>query len=166
MKDSLKVEKKKTHFWMTWNQAHPYMTELYMWGAWTVFFETRICRLTHSQTLSDIHLTLHYLFVLAYLCSNPLSDPAHTHSMHRAAGLSFESLKFHRPWTKKRKIGVKGRELRNTAKVITWFCLSWFWFKRGRVYQKTSRRFSMPDFWGERETRRWKHGVKMGIKWT
>lgn len=120
-----KKEGKKSHFWMTWNQAHPHMTELYIWGAWSVFFETRICRQTHSQTLSDIHLTLHYLFLLAYLCSNPLSNPAHTHSTHRAAGLSFESVKFHRPWTKnkkkRRKNGVKGREGRNTAKVITWF---------------------------------------------
>lgn len=31
-------------------------------------------------------------------------------------------------------------EGRNAAEVITWFRLSWFWFKRGRVCQKISRR--------------------------
>lgn len=28
----------------------------------------------------------------------------------------------------------------DTAKVITWFHLSWFWFKKGRVCQKNSKR--------------------------
>lgn len=65
---------------------------------------------------------------------------------------------------------MKGREGRNAAKVITWFCLSWFWFRRGRVCQKSSRHSSVSApcqiFWGEWEARGWKHGVKVGIKCT
>lgn len=56
----------------------------------------------------------------------------------RAVCVPFQSVEFHRPWAK-RGTGEREREKKKRAKVITWFRLSWFWFRKGRVCQKHSR---------------------------
>lgn len=88
---------------------------------------------THTQTMSSVHPTLlnlfHFALSVRKLPTVSLTD--------QTPSVSSERVEFLRPWAQSSN-GWEGAS-KNTAQVITWLCLGWFWFKRGRACQRNSR---------------------------
>lgn len=137
-----------------------------------------ICtQVAHTQTLSDVRLTLQNLFdfiFFSFMQQSPFKSNSHPFVWLTSCPLvSFQRVEFHRPWAKKRKKKWKNEwegVRRNAAKVITWFRLSWFWFKRGRVCQRNSRHspvsISCQIFEERSESEGWRHRMKEETNWT
>lgn len=93
-----------------------------------------------NKPLSDVHLSV---------CFCLYSDPSPTKSNVRQSFWVTDCPLFHfklKNFIKPDQLWQDGRvgNGRNAAEVITWFRLSWFWFNRGRVCQKISRRSPVP----------------------
>lgn len=134
---------------------------------WPQQFETVLCsgdsdshtRWEPCQT-SISHSRFCFLF---YVCNNCLPNPTCTDPHDWPAALFYFKVKkfINLEWNWQNGWEPGGGP---TAEVITWFCLSWFWFKKGRVCQKKTKKKqralsclnSKPDFCKENQREGWK----------
>lgn len=161
---------------------------------WPQQFETVLCsgdsdshtRWEPCQT-SISHSRFCFLF---YVCNNCLPNPTCTDPHDWPAALFYFKVKkfINLEWNWQNGWEPGGGP---TAEVITWFCLSWFWFKKGRVCQKKTKKKNsgrspvsiqsqifvkrtkgrdgnkkwVERYWTKRE-RRWSTPHASEIKWT